>query len=302
MKIAVFKPYLQYLSEIFPEINFYDTEEECGDVEGLIGEPYHITPEKLEKLPKLKWIQSLRTGFDSVDMEYIKKRNIIYTNAKDIYSIPIAEDVLCKILMQNTNALSYLKNQKEHIWKSNLYRKELCTQTVGLIGTGSIATEIAKRLQGFGVNIIGYKRTPVTSLPYFDELCSGHKGLDYIMSMSDYLIVTVDLNKETYHMINKNNLKLMKKEASIINIARGSIINQKDLTEVLKNKEISYGGLDVFETEPLPEDDQLWDLDNVYITPHTSGIVKNNKNRLKRLIVDNIKRYVENEHLENVVK
>ena len=302
MKIAVFKPYLQYLSEIFPEINFYDIEEECADVEGLIGEPYHITPENLEKLPKLKWIQSLRTGFDNVDMEYVKKRNIIYTNAKDIYSIPIAEDVVCKILIHNTNALSYLRNQKEHIWKGNLYRKELCTQTIGLIGTGSIATEIAKRLQGFGVKIIGYKRTPVTSLPYFDELCSGHKGLDYILSMSDYLIVTVDLNKETYHMLNKDNLKLMKKEASIINIARGSIINQKDLTEVLKNKEISYAGLDVFETEPLPEDDQLWDLDNVYITPHTSGIVKNNKNRLKRLIVDNIKRYVENEQLENVVR
>lgn len=302
MKIAIFKPYLQYISDAFPEIEFYNVEEECSDAEVLIGEPYHFTVDKLEDLPNLKWIQSIRAGFDNINMEYIKKRNIIYTNAKDIYSIPIAEDVVCKILMHNTNALSYLKNQKGHIWKGNLYRKELCTQTIGLIGTGSIATEIAKRLQGFGVNIIGYKRTPVTSLPYFDELCSGHKGLDYIMSMSDYLIVTVDLNKETYHMINKNNLKLMKKEASVINIARGSIINQNDLTEVLKNKEISYAGLDVFEKEPLLENDELWDLDNVYITPHTSGIVKNNKNRLKRLMVDNIKRYLENEQLENIVK
>lgn len=302
MKIAIFKPYLQYVSELFPEIEFYNAEEECVDVEALIGEPYHITPEKLEKLPNIKWIQSLRTGFDNVDMKYIKKRDILYTNAKDIYSVPIAEDVVCKILMHNTNALSYLENQKKHIWKSGLYRKELCTQTVATIGTGSIATEIAKRLQGFGVKMIGYKKTPVSTLPYFDEIYSGRKALDYVLSICDYLIVTVDLNKETYHMINKDNLKHMKKEASIINIARGSIINQKDLTEILKNNEISYAGLDVFETEPLPEDDELWNLDNVYITPHTSGIVKSNKDRLKKLIVDNIKRYVENDQLANVVK
>ena len=301
MKIAIFKPYLQYVSELFPEIEFYNAEE-CADVEALIGEPYHITPEKLEKLPNIKWIQSLRTGFDNVDMKYIKKRDILYTNAKDIYSVPIAEDVVCKILMHNTNALGYLENQKMHIWKGGLYRKELSTQTVATIGTGSIATEIAKRLQGFGVKMIGYKKTPVSTLPYFDEIYSGRKALDYVLSICDYLVVTVDLNKETYHMINKDNLKHMKKEASIINIARGSIINQKDLTEVLRNKEISYAGLDVFETEPLPEDDELWNLDNVYITPHTSGIVKSNKDRLKKLIVDNIKRYVENDQLANVVK
>lgn len=302
MKISIFKPYLQYISEIFPEIEFVDADEECPDSEALICEPYHITPDKLQKLPNLKWIQCLRAGFDTIDMEYIKGRNIIYTNAKDIYSVPIAEDVICKMLIHNTNALIYLQNQKNHSWEQGLRRREFCSQTVGIIGTGSIATEIAKRLQGFGVKVIGYKRTPVSTLPYFDEVYSGHKGLNFILSISDYIIVTVDLNEETYHMINKDNLKCMKKEASIINIARGSVINQKDLTEILKNKEISYAGLDVFETEPLPKDDELWNLDNVYITPHVSGVVKNNKDRLKKLIVENIKRYIENDQLSNLVR
>jgi phosphoglycerate dehydrogenase-like enzyme len=93
----------------------------------------------------------------------------------------------------------------------------------------------------------------------------------------------------------------MKESASIINIARGSIINQKDLTEALKNKSISYAGLDVFEVEPLPEDDELWDLENVYITPHASGIVKENKKRLAELIVANIQRFIDHERLANVV-
>lgn len=170
-----------------------------------------------------------------------------------------------------------------------------------MIGTGSIATEIAKRLQGFGVKIIGYKRNPVSTLPYYDEIHSGKRGLDYVMSNSDYIVVTADLNKETYHMINKANLKLMKETASIINIARGSIINQNDLTEALKNKTISYAGLDVFEVEPLPEEDELWDLENVYITPHASGTVKENKKRLADLIIANIQRFIDNEKLANVV-
>lgn len=139
-------------------------------------------------------------------------------------------------------------------------------------------------------------------MAYFDEILSGKKGLDYLMSSSDYIIVTVDLNKESYHMINKDNLKLMKESASIINIARGSIINQEDLKRVLKNKEISYAGLDVFEVEPLPTDDELWDMDNVYITPHASGIVKNNKDRIADLVVSNIQRFIDNEKLAYVVK
>ncbi|HBC31872.1 MAG TPA: hypothetical protein DC024_11605, partial [Clostridiales bacterium] len=143
---------------------------------------------------------------------------------------------------------------------------------------------------------------PVSAMAYFDEILSGKRGLKYLMSSSDYLIVTVDLNKDTYHMINKDNLKFMKESASIINIARGSIINQKDLTEALKNKSISYAGLDVFEVEPLPEDDELWDLENVYITPHASGIVKENKKRLTELVVANIQRFIDNERLANVVK
>lgn len=173
---------------------------------------------------------------------------------------------------------------------------------MGIIGTGSIATEIAQRLQGFGVKILGYKRSPVASMAYFDEIHSGKRGLEYLMSTSDYIVVTVDLNKESYHMINKDNLKFMKESASIINIARGSVINQEDLKEALKNNKISYAGLDVFEVEPLPEGDELWDMENVYITPHASGIVKNNKQRIADLVVSNIQRFIDNEKLAYVVK
>jgi phosphoglycerate dehydrogenase-like enzyme len=301
MKIIIDKHYYDIAKETFPHLEFYLEPNECPDAEALIGQPEAMSVEILEKLPKLRWLQLFRAGYDMIDTDYIKKRGITLTNGKDIFSIPIAEDVVCKILIQNTNALKYIENKKSHVWDNTLKRIELNGQTIGIIGTGSIATEIAKRLQNFGVKILGYKRTPVMSVPYFDEVYSGKKGLDYIMSVSDYIIVTADLNKGTYHMINKDNIKLMKETASIINIARGSIINQDDLKEALKNKSISYAGLDVFETEPLPDDDELWDMDNVYITPHASALVKNNKKRWEKLIIQNINNFVDNEILINVV-
>ena len=302
MKIVIHKKYLDLVSEKFPNIEFCTEMDDCPEAVAIIGEPMDFVPEKLEKMPNLRWLQSFRAGYDSLDLDYMRKRNITFCNGKDIYSVPIAEDVVCKILMHNTNALTFLKNQKERKWEPFQKRIELCGQTIGIIGTGSIATEIAKRFQGFGVKVLGYKRSPVASMAYFDEIISGKKGLDYLMSNSDYIIVTVDLNKESYHMINKDNLKLMKETASIINIARGSVINQEDLKEALKNNKISYAGLDVFEVEPLPEDDELWDLENVYITPHASGIVKNNKKRIADLVVSNIQRFIDNEKLAYVVK
>ena len=301
MKIIIDKHFIEFARKTFPETEFYEDVAQCPDAEALIGEPENFKTEILDKLPRLRWIQSFRAGYDNVDMEYLKKRKITFCNAKDIFSVPIAEDVVCRILMHNTNALKYIKNQKEHKWERSK-RFELRGQTIGIIGTGSIATEIAKRLQGFGVRIIGYKRTPLLTMAYFDEIYSGKKGLEYLMQNSDYIVVTVDLNKETYHMINKDNLKLMKPSASVINIARGSIINQEDLTLILKNNQISFAGLDVFEKEPLEEDSQLWDLENVYITPHATGIVKNNKGKWQILLEKNIQNFIDHEVLINVVK
>lgn len=301
MKIIIDKKFHEIISKEFPEIQFYTEPDQCPEALALIGPPEIMNVKILEKLTNLKWIQLFRAGYDMIDTDYIRKRGIILTNGKDIFSIPIAEDVVCKILMHNTNALRYIENKKVHTWDNTLRRTELKGQTIGVIGTGSIAMEIAKRLQPFGVKLLGYKRTPVLNVPYFEEIYSGKRGLDHIMSVSDYIIVTADLNEETYHMINKENLKLMKETASVINIARGSIINQKDLKDALKNKVISYAGLDVFEIEPLPSDDELWSMDNVYLTPHASALVKNNKARWVKLIVQNIKNFADNERLINIV-
>jgi phosphoglycerate dehydrogenase-like enzyme len=114
MKIIIHEKYLDIVSEKFPDIEFCTEIDECPEAEALIGEAKDFVPEKLDKLPKLRWLQSFWAGYNTLDLEYIRKRNITLCNAKDIYSVPIAEDVICKILMHNTNAFAYLKSQKDH--------------------------------------------------------------------------------------------------------------------------------------------------------------------------------------------
>lgn len=301
MKIIIDKNLYDSMADKFPDVEFFTELEQCFDAEAIIGRPKYMKPEVLEKLPNLRWIQLPSAGYDMIDVDYLRKRGVTLTNAKDIFSVPIAEDVVCKILMHNTNAFQYIENKKTRTWDRSLKRTELKGQVTSIIGTGSIATEVAKRLRPFGVKILGYKRTPVMEMPYFDEIYSGKNGLKHVLSVSDYVVVTTDLNKSTYHLINKDNLKFMKKSSSIINIARGSIINQEDLKEALKNNLISYAGLDVFEVEPLPTDDELWELDNAYLTPHASGIVRNNKDRWTKLVEQNINNFYFGEKLINVV-
>lgn len=301
MKIILIKPYFDYPAGCLPEVEFYMKSEECREAEAIIGFPSNVGVDVLEGMPKLKWIQLLSAGYDDVNLNYIKDRGIVLTNARGVYSVPIAEDVVCRILMANCNVLHYVSHMKGHIWAKAKKRTELMGQTVGIIGTGSIGCEIASRLKPFGVKVLGFRRTALLP-PDFDEVLTGDDGLARLLSESDYVVVAADLNSGTEKLLNCGNMKFIKDGASIINIARGSIIDQEYLKEMLLTHRIGYAGLDVFEDEPLGEDDGLWDLDNVYITPHCSGTVTNNRRRVEELIVSNVRRYINGVELQNVVR
>lgn len=270
------------------------------DSEAIIVEPSYCTKENLDKYKNLKWIQSLRAGFDNVDLDYIKNRNIVFTNAKDVYSISIAEDVITKILVLNRNVKTYIKNMENEEWLPNFNEPEIYNSTVGIIGMGSIAKEIAKRIKAFNTNVIGYRRTHKEE-EYFDKILVGEDGLNQLLKGSDYVILTVPLNEGTKGMINKEKLDLMKPTALLINIARGGVVVQEDLITALKEKTIRGAGLDVVAPEPLPKGNELWSLDSVYLTPHCSAASPHINTRLTDLILDNLKRYTENRELLHIV-
>lgn len=290
----------QKINESFPEINFVSEIEDSYDADVIIVEPYYVKNDNIKKYTNLKWIQSYRAGFDTVDFPILREKNIVFTNAKDIYSIPIAEDVITKILVMNRNVKMYLKNKENKEWKPNYNEPEIYNSTVGIIGMGSIAKEIAIRIKAFNTRVLGYRKN-YKEEPCFDEILVGEEGLNYLLENSDYVILTVPLNSETRGMINKEKLSLMKKDALLVNIARGDVIVQDDLIYALENNLIRGAALDVTSPEPLPKDSKLWELDNVYLTPHCSAASPHTKTRLTKMLIENIKRFLEGNNLLNIV-
>src|SRR5690554_314507 len=284
----------------FPNVKFETEVEHSYDAEVMVVEPYFVKEENIKNYPNLKWIQSYRAGFDTVDFSILEKQNITFSNAKDIYSIAIAEDVIAKILVLNRNVRTYLKNMKNKEWKPNFNEPEIYNSTVGIVGTGSIAKEIAKRIKAFGTTVLGYRRSN-KPVDHFDEILVGEAGLHELLKRSDYVVLTVPLNDETRGMINKDTLKLIKSNSLLINIARGDVVVQDDLIEALENGTIRGAGLDVCSPEPLPADSKLWELENVYLTPHCSAASPHISTRLTEMIIENLSRYIEGKEVLNIV-
>ncbi|MBU1141418.1 MAG: D-2-hydroxyacid dehydrogenase [Firmicutes bacterium] len=292
--------YTNQMIERFSQVEFVREENQSLDCEAIIAMPGFLKKINLDRYHNLKWVQLLTAGYDRIDLDYFKRRNIVLTNAKDVFSIQIAEDVFSKILYFNRNLKTHIANMEDGIWKYIPARYEIAHSTVGIIGTGSIGMEIAKRMKAFDTQVIGYRKTP-KQLPYFDQIYHNSVGLDQLYKESDYLIVAIPLNEHTHHMVNEQAFKLMKKNAVVINIARGEIIDQDALITALKNHSIRGAGLDVMTPEPLPSQHELWKMDNVLITPHNASSSPFVNQRLITAVMDSIYRYIHHLDFNNRV-
>ena len=283
---------------IFVDENEISNSEELSDVDVLVCyDPF----EKLDisQLKQLKWIQLSSIGIDQVPKQKVEVQGIIVTNNRSGYSIPMGEWIVMKTLELLKNSKEFYHKQSERKWKMDTSLMELYNKTFCFVGTGSIAIEAAKRLQGFGVNIIGIN-TSGKNVEYFNS-CYPMAELNHVLTQSDVIVLSIPSTKETYHLINENNISSFRNGASLINISRGSVIKESALVEALKKGTLRGAALDVFEEEPLSEDNPLWELDNVIITPHNSWISEMRNERRYHIIYENLKRYINEEKLMNVV-
>lgn len=253
----------------------------------------------ITKMKNLKWIQLSSIGVDQVPAEIILKNNIILTNNRGGYSIPMGEWIVLKTLEIYKKSVDLYNQQRAKKWKMNTKLLELYGKNISFIGTGSIAVESAKRFQGFEANIIGIN-TKGTETSYFNK-CYSIDELDKVLAISDVVILTIPYTEDTHHLINRDRLNNMKKDAVLINVSRGSIINEKDLIDHLKQGNLLGAALDVFEEEPLPAENPLWDMENVIITPHNSWMSEMRDERRFKTIFENMERYIRKEELINVV-
>lgn len=261
-----------------------------------------ISRDEFKRAKNLRWIQATGAGVDGLLYQEIVESEIIITNASGVHPIPIAEHTFALILAITRGLVKSFEGKNKRVWVHNeVFIDELYGKTIGIVGYGRIGQGIAKVAKGFGMKVIGLKRDinkPIEVVP--DELL-GKDSLDKLLTNSDIVVLIVPLTKETYHMIRERELKLMKPTSILINVARGKVVDEKALIKALKERWILGAGLDVFETEPLPPDSELWELDNVVITPHIAGLNPYYTDRLIDIFITNLKAYPDISKMINVV-
>ena len=282
---------LQELSSLGNDVIFHQMESDslpCSYswVEGVICNGLFLH-HPIEKIENLKYIQLTSAGFDRVDMEYIEKKGIKIFNARGVYSVPMAEFALWGVLELLKQGSAFTENQKAHKWEKRRGLKELSGKTVCVVGCGNVGTECAKRFKAFGTRVLGVDIVKPEA-EFYDEYFPFEKMTD-VLGRADVLVLTLPLTKETENLFDSKTFALLKKDALLVNISRGKVINQQDLISALQEGNLSGAVLDVFETEPLEENSPLWDMENVIITPHNSFVGENNLSRLREVIFENLK-------------
>jgi phosphoglycerate dehydrogenase-like enzyme len=275
-----------------------DVAQKCASFDIFLGV---LLDAWIDKLPNLKWAQLASAGVDRVlKSPEVMNRDVVLTNASGVHAIPISEHILSLMFSFARNLPQHMRSQLAGKWERQAEIIELEGSTVGLIGVGKIGEKTAQKAKALNMKVLGVRRNPDRSSPYVDKMV-GPDGLHDVLAASDWVVVTAAGTTETDGLIGEPELAVMKKSAVIINVARGSLIREDALVRALQEKRIAGAGLDVFETEPLPEDSPLWQMPNVIITPHVAGGTPNYIDRLMDIFVENLKRYQAGEPLINVV-
>ncbi len=247
---------------------------------------------ELDDFSKLKWVQSSSAGINHFPTEQFKSNGIFLTSANGVHAYPISETIFAYMLGLTRKIHTYVKNQQSKVWHHSHMKLEIHEKTIGIIGVGAIGTETAKIAKAFGMKVLGVRHSGKPA-EYVDEMHTPDK-LDDLLPKCDYVVVTLPLTDETYHLFTAQQFKQMKSSAFFINIGRGKLVKEEDLILALQEGEIAGAGLDVFDKEPLGEDSPLWEMDNVIITPHTAGSTEYyDKRVVEDIFIPNLKAYLE---------
>lgn len=257
--------------------------------------------EMVEKGPKVRWLHTASAGVDHVLTPAVRnKPNLTVTDSGAAFTDTIPEFVIAWMLMVARRLPQLIAQQKEHKWQW-IQQEELGGQTVGIVGLGPIGQGVARRAKALGMRVLGFRRhdSPAENV---DQVLTGPDGLSQLLGESDFVVIAASLTESTRSLIGPEQLSQMKPTAWIVNIARGALIDEPALIAALRERRIGGACLDVFLKEPLPADSPLWDMPNVFISPHnSSGGTPQLRAKQKQVFFDNLRRFVHGEPLAGVV-
>ena len=248
-----------------------------------------IDKEVIDNLKKCKIIANCAVGFNNIDIEYAHSKNIIVTNTPDILTEATADLTVALILACSRRLREgelMMRSKKFKGWKPQLLLGlEMKDKTVGIIGAGRIGSATARRLKPFGTKFVYFNRNKKEI--FESEFNAKRVSLNSLLKSSDIISIHLPLTKGTFHLINKENLGLLKKSAVLVNTSRGEIIDEKFLIRLLKKKKIFAAGLDVYENEPII-DPELLKLDNVFLLPHIGSATIETRSGMAELCAKNV--------------
>ena len=248
--------------------------------------------------PRLKWIQLVTAGVDYLPHTGLLSSEVTLTTARGVSDVPIAEYVIGAMLGHARGTLRCLDNKSARRW-ARFVGSELQGGTLGIIGLGSIGSEIARRIRSLGVNVVA--SDPYVSGDRARSVQATLMPLEQLLATSDYMVVTLPLTPETTKLIAGREFEMMKPSAFFVNVSRGAVIDESALVQALRSGRIAGAALDVYETEPLPRESPLWDIPNLYLSPHIAGSSGRHPERVTDLFCENLRRYVAGEPLVNVL-
>jgi phosphoglycerate dehydrogenase-like enzyme len=280
-----------------------DMESLLGDVEVLLT--YHAGME-LASVPRLRWVQLAGDGIDYLQGRPIMSSDIALTNAR-IFAAPIAEYAIAMMVMLSRRLpKAHQEFQVERRWPRDHWTEyagpDLDGKTLAIIGHGSIGRQLARIAQAMDMHVIGTRRS-VTEPTLEDGVeVFPPEALPEVLARADFVVVCLPLTPETDGAIGERALRQMKRTAYLVAVGRGRVIDEEALLRSLREGWIAGAALDVFAERPLPPDSPFFDLPNVILTPHMSGISAGYYQRMTDLFCDNLRRYLAGERLANLIE
>ncbi len=288
--------------KIYDDSSATEVIDRAKNADCIISNRIILNEEVLSKLPNLKYIGTLSTGFNTIDLSFAKSKGITVSNVP-FYCVNTVAQCAFSLILQLTNHVSkHSELVKSNKWDESIKRSnadlsifDLQHKTLGIIGYGNIGKTLAQMAKAFGMNVLIYSKNK-KHLSFETQV----ESLEDLFENSDIISINCALNEDTYGMVNMNLISKMKKHGMIVNTARGAIINEIDLAKALNDGIISGAALDVLSEEPPKSDHPLLSAKNCFITPHIAWSSKDARKRLISVVAENLNAFI-NGNAQNVV-
>ena len=253
--------------------------------------------------PGLRWVHTMAAGggaqVKAAGLSAEELDRVLFTTSAGVHGGTLAEFALFGVLAGAKDLPGLQRQQARHEWPERRPLRQIGEQTVLVIGLGGIGTETARLLKAFGATVLGVKRS-VEAVANVDEVY-GTEDLAAAMSRADAVVITLPGTDATTGLIDKAVLDAAPPGLVVVNVGRGTVIDEPALVDALRSGQVGSAYLDVFAVEPLPDDSPLWDLPNVLVSPHTAALNAAEDRRIAELFADNLRRFLDDEPLRNVM-